>query len=181
MSDLKMKVSFKCFNLDGTASIEVNNKLCTIDLHEIYNDIDEMIENEVEILLDDCIMSNDYESRLELGENFRYDKDRFINDFINAMTEDKTLVCHYRGIGKSYFIGRLARKFDLPIISINSISRTNSSYCGYEKVFRNSLDLRDILPECNIVLVDDVSIEDVNKLREMGLKVIGFARTPYFY
>lgn len=178
MIDLKMKVSFESFNLDGTVNIKMNDKLCIIDLHKIYDDIDEKIENEIKILLDDCIVSNEHVSRLGIAENFGYNKDKFINDFIKAMKEDKTLVCSYRGIGKSFFIEKLARKFDLPIISKG---RTDLLYCGYEKVYRNGSDLKGILTEYNTVLVDDVSIEYINELRKIGLKVVGFARVPYFY
>ena len=179
MSELKIKMSCD-INLNGKIDVYINGKKTEFITNK-FNTV-ELVEEEIkrianESFITECSYENTYiQQRTNL--NMDYKKDNLVADITHALQNDKTFMCDFRGVGKSVFLGRIAKQFNLPIV-VKNIKPV--AYADYDKAYRFSEDNLYGLDMDKTIIVDDLTLEDVEKMRNMGFKVAGFIRNVKFY
>lgn len=145
--------------------------------------IDIIIEDMIKTIAENSFIHEENSRNLrilELKENTNYTKHGVVTDVINGIMHNKVVLCNNRGIGKSTFIHKMNEVFGLPIVyryGFKSDPYDNS----HDVYFIDSPVLQKVLPKGQTVLVDEVSIKDVDKLRGMGFNVVGFIGMQRFY
>lgn len=179
MADFKIKVDFVPYvNLDGTCNMKIGNTAFKVNIKEDTN-IKEVIKNILTEIANESFIDTSDELNckvINLALEEIYNKNEFINDILYAFDSKCTLMTQFRGIGKSTFLYNVAKAFSMPIIT--GYCKNNESYNGYENVYKVN-EVRGM--ESCLLLVDEVSLNDIHELRNRGFEVIGFCRYEKFY
>lgn len=96
--------------------------------------------------------------------------DSIVGAFINERVINLTYDEWHRGIGKSYFINEVSKIFKIPVISKKCYSRRDcfAMYTVDEVI---GMNIKEVLVDENI------SMDDIHKLKNNGFKVFGFITT----
>ncbi len=168
---MKLKVKLN-MNPNGKSYIEIQGKEFDFDITKACENYAEFCELKIKELIDENIYSPFNEKTIE-DTLFKYE----VNNLIKAIVNEKVINFNYRGVGKSAFIKALAKEFDLPIV----VKRHNSYNYNREELNIHSIDNVSGISNRKLILVDEVDIEDVCKLREQGFNVAGIIREKLFY
>lgn len=168
---MKLKIKLN-MNPNGKSYIEMQGKEFDFDMTKVCDNYIEFCELKIKELINENIYSPFNEKTIE-HILFKYE----VNNLVKAIVDEKTINFNYRGVGKSAFIKALAKEFDLPIV----VKRPSSYDCNREDLNIYSIDNMSGVSNRKLVLVDEVDIEDVCKLREQGFNVAGIIREKIFY
>lgn len=109
----------------------------------------------------------------EMNHRSNMNREEFIDNVVKGCVDGKVMHLTrewHRGISKSYFINELAKMFEIPIF------REFKGWHGKDDdIYTHINQLRDL--RIDKILVDECSVETVEKIRNMGIKPIGFACT----
>ncbi|MGL4452264.1 MAG: hypothetical protein ACRCTZ_13865 [Sarcina sp.] len=174
--ELKIKIDgeFKGLKLDGTCMIDVKGEIIEFNINDVVNKNGLILNIAKESFGDEKSLL----IREVYGNKF-YKKDNFIREVISAIDSNQVIICEERRIGKSRFINNLAQVYNLPVVVNRECSKIN--YDNAIDIFSKDENFEGKFKVGDTVLVDDVFIKDVDKLRKMGLNVVGFARVQRLY
>lgn len=168
---MKLKIKLN-MNPNGKSYIEMQGKEFDFDMTKVCENYAEFCELKIKELINENIYSPFNEKTIE-DTLFKHE----VNNLIKAIVNEKVINFNYRGVGKSAFIKALAKEFDLPIV----VKRPNTYSYNREELNVHSIDNVSGVSNRKLVLVDEVDIEDVCKLREQGFTVAGIIREKIFY
>lgn len=100
--------------------------------------------------------------------NSNYIKDKFVDEFIGSLHQEKILITNFRGIGVTSFLKEIAKTFNLPLIvaSNNQKEEIKKEYNNVYKV-RNIEDLYQLRGlNSRYIICDNIKIDLINKLRK---------------
>lgn len=170
---MKLKIKLN-MNPNGESYIEMQGKEFDFDMTKVCDNYIEFCELKIKELINENIYSPFNEKTIE-DTLFK----REVNNLIKTIVDEKVINFNYRGVGKSAFIKALAKEFDLPIV----VKRPDIYCYNYDREDLNiySIDNMSGVSNRKLVLVDEVDIEDVCKLRKQGFNVAGIIREKIFY
>lgn len=168
---MKLKIKLN-MNPNGKSYIEMQGKEFDFDMTKVCDNYIEFCELKIKELIRGNIYSPFNEKTIE-DTLFKCE----VNNLIKAIVNEKVINFNYRGVGKSAFIKALAKEFDLPIV----VKQPNTYSYNREELNVHSIDNVSGVSNRKLVLVDEVDIEDVCKLREQGFTVAGIIREKIFY
>lgn len=168
---MKLKIKLN-MNPNGKSYIEMQGKEFDFDMTKVCDNYIEFCELKIKELINENIYSPFNERTIE-DTLFKCE----VNNLIKAIVNEKVINFNYRGVGKSAFIKALAKEFDLPIV----VKQPNTYNYNREELNVHSIDNVSGISNRKLVLVDEVDIEDVCKLREQGFNVAGIIREKIFY
>lgn len=171
---MKLEVKLN-MNPNGKSYIEIQGKEFNFDMTKVCENYAEFCELKIKELINENIYSPFNKKTIE-DTLFK----REVNNLIKAIVDEKTINFNYRGVGKSAFIKALAKEFDLPIV-VKRPNTPNTYNYNREELNVHSIDNVSGISNRKLVLVDEVDIEDVCKLREQGFNVAGIIREKIFY
>lgn len=115
-------------------------------------------------------------------QNANYIRERFINEFIKSIAQEKVLITNFRGIGVTSFLKEIAIKFDLPLLvtSGNMMIEIKKEYHNVHRVenMENAERIRGL--NSKFIICDNLKIDIINKLREYDFVPIGICQNVMF-
>lgn len=111
-------------------------------------------------------------------QNANYIRERFINEFLKSIAQEKVLITNFRGIGVTSFLKEIAIKFDLPLLvtSGNMMTEIKKEYHNVHRV-RNMEDAERIKGlNSKFIICDNLHVDIINKLREYDFIPIGICQ-----
>lgn len=164
--------------LNDNEIIKINGKEFKVEdiLNLKYNQLEFNEENIREIAkrcIGDAWVDEWYTFGGEVSPRY-IDKETFMNEIIENILWGGVMCLTtrdwHRGIGKSYFIKEISKAFNIPVLRSHEYSDEEiECYTNVNRFIGHKLGMK--------VLVDETDVETVSKLREMGMKPIGFACT----
>lgn len=111
-------------------------------------------------------------------QNANYVREKFIDEFIKSISQEKIYITNCRGVGVSSFLTEIAKQFNLPLLvaSSNKMMEIKSEYKNVYKV--RSLEDVDSILELNsrYIICDNMKIDVINKLRTCEYVPIGISQ-----
>ena len=115
-------------------------------------------------------------------QNANYIREKFINEFIKSISQEKVLVTNFRGVGVTSFLKEVAKKFDLPLL-VASGNLMNDIKKEYDNVYRVR-DMEDVSRirglNNKFIICDNLKVDIINKLREYDFVPIGICQNVMF-
>lgn len=115
-------------------------------------------------------------------QNANYIREKFINEFIKSIAQEKVLITNFRGIGVTSFLKEIAMKFNLPLL-VNSGNMMNEIKKEYTNVYRvrNMEDAERIRGlNSKFIICDNLHVDIINKLREYDFIPIGVCQNVIY-
>lgn len=115
-------------------------------------------------------------------QNANYIRERFINEFLKSIAQEKVFLTNFRGIGVTSFLKDIAKEFKLPLLvaSSNLMTDIKKEYDNVYKV-RNIEDTECIRGlNSKFIICDNLKIDIINKLREYNFVPIGICQNVMF-
>lgn len=115
-------------------------------------------------------------------QNANYIREKFINEFIKSIAQEKVLITNFRGVGVTSFLKEIAKEFKLPLL-VTSGTLMNDIKKEYDDVHRvrfmeDVLNMRGL--NSKFIICDNLKVDIINKLRECGFIPIGICQNVMF-
>lgn len=165
-NDFVLEIDGVKFTLEELIKIKENNPL-------------EFNEDNIRKIADKCFTANKWRMYIlkqfhntEVTYRKNINRNNFIDDIVRGCIDGNVMHLTkewHRGISKSHFINEMSRLFEIPVFREHKYI-----VCG-DNCYTNTNQLRGC--RFDKILVDECSVETVNKIRKMGITPIGFACT----
>lgn len=157
--------------------IEGNEKLYT---YQVMRNYEELIR---EIGKHQLLSSSYNGRRMQIHkdgyiQNANYIREKFINEFLKSIAQEKVFLTNFRGIGVTSFLKEIAKEFKLPLLvaSSNLMTDIKKEYDDVHRVrfIEDVLNMRGL--NSNFIICDNLKVDIINKLREYRYIPIGICQ-----
>lgn len=115
-------------------------------------------------------------------QNANYIREKFINEFLKSIAQEKVMITNFRGVGVTSFLKEIAIKFDLPLLvrSSNMTTKINKEYDNVHRV--RAMEDAEQIKGLNgkFIICDNLDVDIINKLREYDFIPIGICQNVMF-